>query len=85
LRLPTTSAAAMRSSWRLWRASSATIRGAELLRMESQIGTIEQGKFADVIAIEGNPLQDIRAMGRVVFVMKGGQVYKYPIIRNLTP
>jgi imidazolonepropionase-like amidohydrolase len=57
---------------------SATIRGAELLRMEGQIGTIERGKFADAIAVEGNPLEDIRAMGRVVFVMKAGQVYKSP-------
>jgi len=55
---------------------SATLRGAELLRMEGQIGTIERGKFADVIAVDGNPLEDIRAMGRVVFVMKAGQVYK---------
>lgn len=57
---------------------SATIRGAELLRMEGQIGTIERGKFADAIAVEGNPLEDIHAMGRVVFVMKAGQVYKSP-------
>ena len=57
---------------------AATTRGAELLRMERQIGTIEPGKFADVIAVEGNPLEDIRAMGRVVFVMKAGKVYKSP-------
>jgi imidazolonepropionase-like amidohydrolase len=57
---------------------AATVRGAELLRMQKQIGTIEPGKFADVIAVEGNPLEDIRAMGRVVFVMKAGQVYKSP-------
>jgi imidazolonepropionase-like amidohydrolase len=57
---------------------SATLRAAELLRMEKQIGTIEPGKFADVIAVEGNPLEDIRALGRVVFVMKAGQVYKSP-------
>jgi imidazolonepropionase-like amidohydrolase len=57
---------------------SATIRGSELLRMERQIGTIERGKFADVIAVEGNPLEDIGALGRVKFVMKAGQVYKLP-------
>ena len=57
---------------------SATLRGAELLRMESQIGTVEPGKYADVIAVEGNPLEDIGALGRVVFVMKAGQVYKSP-------
>ena len=57
---------------------SATVRGAELLRMETQIGTIEPGKFADVIAVEGNPLEDIGALGRVSFVMKAGQVYKSP-------
>lgn len=57
---------------------SATLRGAELLRMEKQIGTIEPGKFADVIAVEGNPLEDITALRRVAFVMKAGQVYKGP-------
>jgi imidazolonepropionase-like amidohydrolase len=57
---------------------SATVRGAELLRMEREIGTIEPGKFADVIAVEGNPLEDIGALGRVSFVMKAGEVYKSP-------
>lgn len=57
---------------------SATVRGAELLRMEREIGTIEPGKFADVIAVEGNPLDDIATLGRVAFVMKAGQVYKSP-------
>ena len=44
--------------------------------MEREVGTIEAGKFADVIAVEGNPLDEIRAMTRVVFVMKAGKVYK---------
>lgn len=57
---------------------SATTRAAELLRMDKQIGSVEAGKLADVIALEGNPLDDIRAIGRVVFVMKGGQVFKSP-------
>jgi imidazolonepropionase-like amidohydrolase len=55
---------------------SATITASELLRMEHQIGTLEPGKRADVIAVEGNPLEDIRAVTRVVFVMKEGKVYK---------
>jgi imidazolonepropionase-like amidohydrolase len=55
----------------------ATLRGAELLRMEKQIGTIEPGKFADVIAVQGKPLEDIHAFRKVVFVMKAGEVYKW--------
>jgi len=55
---------------------TATVRAAELLRMEKQIGSIEGGKFADIIAVEGNPVDDIKALTRVVFVMKAGQVYK---------
>ena len=55
---------------------SATIRGAELLRMEKQIGSIETGKLADIIAVEGDPLSDIKAITKVTFVMKSGKVYK---------
>ena len=57
---------------------TATVRGAELLRMEKLIGTVDPGKYADVIAVEGDPLSDIGALERVVFVMKGGEVYKAP-------
>jgi imidazolonepropionase-like amidohydrolase len=57
---------------------SATVRSSELLRLERAIGTIEAGKFADVIAVEGNPLDDIGTLGRVAFVMKAGRVYKSP-------
>jgi imidazolonepropionase-like amidohydrolase len=55
---------------------SATIRGSQLLRMEKQIGTIESGKFADIIAVKGNPLEDISALKTVVFVMKAGKIEK---------
>jgi imidazolonepropionase-like amidohydrolase len=55
---------------------SATIRGSQLLRMEKQIGTIEPGKFADIIAVKGNPLEDISALKNVVFVMKAGKIEK---------
>ncbi|HEX7180220.1 MAG TPA: amidohydrolase family protein [Thermoanaerobaculia bacterium] len=58
---------------------SATVRGAELLRMEKLIGTVEPGKYADIIAVEGDPLKDIGALERVVFVMKAGEVYKGPL------
>jgi imidazolonepropionase-like amidohydrolase len=46
---------------------------------ESQIGTIEKGKFADVIAVSGNPLMDVTEMERVKFVMKGGLVVRNDI------
>src|SRR6185295_10077821 len=57
---------------------SATIRPAQLLRMEKQIGSIETGKLADIIAVEGDPMNDIKALTRVTFVMKGGKVFKSP-------
>jgi len=57
---------------------SATVRSSELLRLERDIGTIAPGKFADVIAVEGNPLDDIASLSRVAFVMKAGQVYRLP-------
>jgi len=53
---------------------AATINGSELLGMSHEIGTIEPGKLADIIAVDGDPLRDIQAMSRVVFVMKGGEV-----------
>ena len=40
------------------------------------MGSIEKGKLADIIAVEGNPIEDISMMERVRFVMKGGTVYK---------
>ncbi len=55
---------------------SATMTAAELLGMQDQIGSIEPGKFADIVAVPGDPLQDIRQLEKVDFVMKGGEVYK---------
>lgn len=55
---------------------SANSLGAEALGMADQIGSITPGLEADIIALDGNPLKDITAVRRVVFVMKGGIVYK---------
>jgi len=57
---------------------AATVRASELLGMSDQIGTLEMGKYADVVAVTGEPLVDIQAMESVVFVMKGGVVFKMP-------
>jgi imidazolonepropionase-like amidohydrolase len=45
--------------------------------MSSSIGTIEAGKFAGIIAVDGSPLNDIEELLDVNFVMKGGKVYKH--------
>src|SRR6202789_1100025 len=52
------------------------LNGAKLLGWDGQIGALEQGYFADVIAVPGDPLQDVSVLGNVSFVMKGGVVYK---------
>ncbi|HXA17365.1 MAG TPA: amidohydrolase family protein [Thermoanaerobaculia bacterium] len=57
---------------------TATRNAADLLDMSDRIGTIEAGKFADIVAVPGNPLSDITVMERVAFVMKDGNVYKRP-------
>lgn len=55
---------------------SATSVGADLLGLSKDVGTIEKGKFADIVAVPGNPLTDIHQTEHVVFVMKEGKVYK---------
>jgi imidazolonepropionase-like amidohydrolase len=61
---------------------SATIRPAEMLGMTGQIGVIAPGAYADIIAVDGDPLKDVEALGKVNFVMKNGQVYKSPASPN---
>jgi imidazolonepropionase-like amidohydrolase len=55
---------------------SANSLGAEAMGMADEIGSITPGLQADIIALDGNPLKDITAVRRVVFVMKGGVVFK---------
>jgi imidazolonepropionase-like amidohydrolase len=55
---------------------SATMTAAQLLRIEDRLGSISEGKLADIIAVNGNPLDDISLLGQVSFVMKGGQIYR---------
>jgi imidazolonepropionase-like amidohydrolase len=55
---------------------TATSRSAESLQLGDRIGTIAPGMEADLIAVDGNPLQDITAVRRVTFVMKGGKIFK---------
>jgi imidazolonepropionase-like amidohydrolase len=56
---------------------SATKTAAEIIGWSDRVGTIEAGKFADVIAVAGDPLRDITELERVTFVMKNGTVYKH--------
>jgi imidazolonepropionase-like amidohydrolase len=58
---------------------TATINAADLLGWKSKVGSITKGKFADIIAVEGNPLDNISILEQVQFVMKGGVVYKNEI------
>jgi imidazolonepropionase-like amidohydrolase len=55
---------------------SATARASELLDMQKDVGTVEAGKFADIVAVPGDPLADVGALARVDFVMKGGTVVR---------
>jgi imidazolonepropionase-like amidohydrolase len=55
---------------------AATINAAELLGIKKERGSVSVGKHADIVAVDGNPIRDVSSFGRVVFVMKGGKVFK---------
>ena len=55
---------------------AATVNAADLLGWSDRVGSLEAGRFADVIAVNGDPTADVSVLEHVVFVMKGGQVVK---------
>jgi imidazolonepropionase-like amidohydrolase len=55
---------------------TATVNAADLLGWSDRIGTLESGKFADIVAVDGDPTRDVTLLQHPVFVMKGGTVYK---------
>ncbi len=56
--------------------TAGTLNGAKLLGWDKRVGTIAAGKLADIVAVPGNPLEDIHRTEQVSFVMKGGVIYK---------
>jgi imidazolonepropionase-like amidohydrolase len=55
---------------------TATVNDADLLGWSNKVGTIEAGKWADIVAVDGDPLKDVTTLEHVKFVMKGGEVFK---------
>ena len=58
----------------------ATISAAQLMQWEDRVGSIAPGKYADIIAVEGDAMADLRSFCKVAFVMKGGTVYKEAVV-----
>ena len=59
-----------------WNDTASDANGAKLLGWEGRIGSLEPGYLADIVAVPGDPLQDIAVLENVSFVMKGGVIYK---------
>jgi imidazolonepropionase-like amidohydrolase len=57
---------------------SATLEAARVVGLDAELGTVESGKLADLVAVPGDPVSDIRAITKVSFVMKGGAIHKQP-------
>jgi imidazolonepropionase-like amidohydrolase len=61
---------------------SATSLNAEIIGWQDDVGSLSAGKFADIIAVSGDPLQDISALEHVGFVMKNGEIYRDELARR---
>ena len=57
---------------------AATLEAARVVGLDAELGTVEAGKLADLVAVPGDPLADIRATTKVSFVMKSGAIHKQP-------
>ncbi len=55
---------------------AATSKAAQMLGMAGELGVVASGAYADIVAVSGDPLKDIKVLERVAFVMKDGKVYK---------
>lgn len=64
---------------------AATINAATMLGKDQEVGTLEPGRYADVVAVKGDPLKDITVMEHVAFVMQGGRIIKDPAHPNRNP
>jgi imidazolonepropionase-like amidohydrolase len=63
---------------------SATSTNAEIIGWNDRLGTVQPGKLADIIAVPGNPVDDVMVMGKVNFVMKGGTIYRDDLAPQLS-
>jgi imidazolonepropionase-like amidohydrolase len=58
---------------------AATIAAAALLGWSDRVGTLEPGRFADIVAVRGDPTTDVRLLETITFVMKGGVVVRHDV------
>ena len=64
---------------------AATRNAADLLGMSSVLGTVQAGRYADLVAVEGDPLTDLKLLTNVGFVMKEGRIYKRDHVMSVDP